>query len=88
MRMAMPIYVLSAVTSAAVCWMLFQNYRRTGVRFLLWSSLCFAFFVVNNVILFFDMIVLPDNVDLSVIRTIPVVAGTMTLLYGFIWDST
>lgn len=87
MRIAMPIYVLSALTSATVCWMLLLNYRRTGVRFLLWSSICFACFVVNNVILFFDMIVLPDNVDLSVIRTIPVVFGLMILLYGFIWDS-
>lgn len=79
------VYSLCALTSMLVGGLLFYNYRRTRVRFLLWSTLCFAGFGLNNLILFVDMVVFPQG-DLSVIRTIPATAGICLLLYGFIWD--
>jgi hypothetical protein len=83
-----PIYFLCAITSAVVSVTLLVNYRRTRVRFLLWCSICFGCLFLNNLLLFFDMVVFDENIDLSVLRTLPVVAGVVVLLYGFIWDVT
>lgn len=88
MSIALPVYLLCACASILVGLLLFLNYRRTRVRFLLWSSLCFLFFAANNVLLFLDMVILVDGADLSVIRTVPALAGILVLLYGFIWDVT
>lgn len=88
MSIALPVYLLCAFTSSVVFLMLFANYRRTGVRFLLWSSLCFACFTLNNVLLFIDMVIFVEQVDLSIVRTVPAVVGLGILLYGFIWDVT
>jgi hypothetical protein len=88
MSIAMPVYLLCAFTSSLVSVMLLLNFRRTKVRFLLWSALCFGFLALNNVLLFLDMIIFPVQFDLSIARTIPAVLGVGVLLYGFIWDVT
>lgn len=79
--MALIIYLLCAVTSFACAFLLFRGYRRTGVRLLLWSGLCFTGFFINNVILIIDLRILPEQ-DLSVIRSLPLLAGISFLLYG------
>jgi hypothetical protein len=81
------VYSLCAITSFVIAALLFYNYRRTRFRFLLWSTLCFCGLVVNNVILFVDMVVFPQG-DLSLLRTVPSTIGVGILLYGFIWDVT
>ena len=83
---ALLIYLLSAATSLACSLLLFRGYRRSGARLLLWSTLCFAGFFLNNVLLIVDLRVLPDQ-DLSVIRTLPSLAGISFLLYGLIMES-
>ncbi|MGE3263182.1 MAG: DUF5985 family protein [Bacteriovoracia bacterium] len=88
MSFALPIYLLCAFTSGLVSVLLYANYRRKGVRFLLWSALCFACFTLNNILLFVDMIIFVSQVDLSIARTLPAVVGVGILLYGFIWDVT
>jgi hypothetical protein len=40
---------------------------------------------LNNVVLFVDVRMLPAT-DLSLIRTIPAVAGIAILIYGLIWE--
>ena len=79
------VYTLCAITSFTVAVLLFINYRRTRVRFLLWSTLCFVGLALNNLVLFIDMVIYPSG-DLSVVRTIPAFMGVCALLYGFIWD--
>lgn len=81
--MALIIYTLSAITSFACALLLFRGYRRTAVRLLLWSGLCFTGFFINNVVLIIDLRILPDQ-DLSVIRSLPLLAGITCLLYGLI----
>lgn len=83
--MATLVYVLCALTSIACAVLLIRAYRNSRVRFLLWSAFCFVFFAINNILLFVDLRILPD-VDLSVLRGIPILIGLALLLWGFIMD--
>lgn len=85
--MALLIYLLCAATSLACAILLFRGYRRTAVKLLLWSALCFTGFFVNNVILIIDLRILPEQ-DLSVMRSLPLLLGVSFLLYGLITDAT
>jgi hypothetical protein len=87
MNIAILVYFTCAVTSFLTATILWRNYRRTSVRFLLWSALCFAGLTLTNFLLFADMILFPA-MDLSLVRNLPTVFGLGILLYGFIWDVT
>lgn len=80
------VYLLCALTSVGCAGLLLLKYRRQRVRLLFWSSLCFVGFALNNIILFIDLVLVPEA-DLSVVRTIPALAGVALLLWGFVWDS-
>lgn len=84
--MALIIYLLCAATSLACAILLFRGYRRTAVRLLLWSSLCFFGFFINNAILIVDLRILPEQ-DLSVLRSLPLLIGISCLLYGLTAES-
>lgn len=84
--MATLVYVLCALTSSACAFLLLRGYGRSRVRLLLWSGLCFAGLALNNILLVIDMRVVPE-MDLSVWRTLPALAGIALLLYGFVWDT-
>lgn len=84
--MAFIIYLLSAATSLACTVLLFRGYRQSGARLLLWSSLCFAGFFLNNLLLIVDVRILPAQ-DLSIVRTLPSLVGISFLLYGLIVES-
>lgn len=80
------VYALCALTSAVCAILLLRGYRRSKVRLLLWSGLCFAGLAINNALLFVDLRVLAET-DLSVIRTIPAIIGVAILLYGLVWET-
>ena len=80
------VYILCSATSVAVAVALFRSYRRTSVRFLLWSALCFVGLSLSNFVLVLDMVIFPTSCDLSIPRTLLALLGVATLLYGFIWD--
>ena len=80
------VYILCALTSLACAVLLLRGYVRSRVRLLLWSGLCFAGLALNNVVLFVDVRVLPET-DLSLVRTLPAVAGIVILIYGLIWET-
>ncbi len=84
--MGLLIYFLCAATSFLCALLLFRGYKRSTARLLLWSSLCFAGLFLNNVLLIIDLQVVPDQ-DLSVLRSIPALAGISFLLYGLIAES-
>ncbi len=84
--MATLVYVLCALTSTACALLLLRGYARSRVRLLLWSGLCFAGLALHNVLLVVDKRVIPE-MDLSVWRTLPALAGVAILLYGFVWDT-
>ena len=80
------VYVLSGVTSLMCAALLFRAYARNRMRLLLWSALCFLGMTFDNVMLFVDLIIVPQ-IDLSAWRHLPGLAGLMLLLYGMIWDA-
>lgn len=85
--MATSVYALCMVTSAFCAALLFREYRRTSVRLLLWSSLSFVVWALNNAFVFMDLVVFP-NVDFSVTRTATSLVAVTLMLYGLVWDAT
>jgi len=80
------LYLSAIVTSLACTVMLFREYSRLRLRLLLWSALCFIGLTLNNVFLFFDLVVFP-NIDFRIPRLASALVGMMFLLYAFIWDA-
>jgi hypothetical protein len=81
------LYLLCALSSIACMAFLFRGYAQTGMRLLLWSALCFVGLSINNVLLFFDLVVFPTQVDLRPWRLLAALAGLLALLYAFIWEA-
>jgi len=80
------VYVLCFLTSVACAWMLGRSYRRNGTRLLLWSSICFVFLALNNLLLVFDLVIWPTNVDLRLPRLLVALAAVVSLVWGFVWE--
>ena len=80
------VYVLCALTALTCVVLLLRSYARTGVRLLLWAGICFVGLAVENVILFFDMVVI-DDIDLALWRNGAALIGLLFLLYGLIWEA-
>ena len=81
------LFLLAALTSVGCMWLLLRAYARTGLRLLFWTGVCFIALSVNNILLFVDLIVLPTQVDLRVLRLGAALAGIACLLYAFIWEA-
>jgi hypothetical protein len=81
------LFLLAALTSIGCMLLLFRAYARSRARLLLWSALCFVFLSINNVLLFFDTIVFPTEVDLRLLRLSAALLGVTCLLYAFIWEA-
>lgn len=77
--------LLAVLTCVACTVLLFRGYKRTGLRLLLWSTLCFVALSVNNLLLFFDPIL--SEIDLRPWRLVAALVGLAFLLYGFIFET-
>ncbi|MEZ0326654.1 MAG: DUF5985 family protein [Fimbriimonas sp.] len=84
--MAAVVYFLCFLTSLACSVLLLRAFKHTGARLLLWSGLCFVGMAINNGVLFADKILFP-GADLYLLRTLPLLAGLMLLIYGLIWEA-
>ena len=84
--MASAVYLLCMLTSAFCAVLLLREYRRTQARLLLWSSLSFTGWALNNALVFTDMVMLP-GLDLSLIRAVVALIAVSLLLYGLVWDA-
>ena len=78
------VYLLCLATSVACAWLLGRSYRRNGARLLLWSSICFGFLALNNLLLVLDLLVVP-GLDLRLARLAVALLAIVALLWGFIW---
>lgn len=83
--MAPVVYMLCALTALLCAGLLLRAYGQTGARFLLWGGLCFVGLTLNNVLVFVDLVMVPQ-VDLYTLRNVAALAGLGLLLYGLIWD--
>jgi Family of unknown function (DUF5985) len=84
---AAAVYILSALISLACAVLLLRSYAQSRTGLLLWAAICFLGLTLNNAVLFVDKIVVTD-VDLSLWRTIPALAGMLALVFGLLWEES
>lgn len=84
--MAQAVYLLCALTSVACAGLLFRSYRAARAPLLFWSCLAFVGLALNNVLLFFDQVIVPD-MNLQLTRTVVAVAALAVLVGGLVWSS-
>ena len=84
MTVALIVYILCALTSATVAFLLLRGWRRSGASLLLWSGLAFVGFFLNAALLLVDY---RWYQDFSVVRSLPTIAGLVLLIYGLVWRS-
>lgn len=85
--MAELVYLLCTITSVACALLLLRSYRNKPTRLLMWSSLCFAGLAINNILLFVDLVVVPE-LDLSVVRSATALVAIVLLLIGLLWEDS
>lgn len=81
------VYFLCALTSWTCAVLLLRAYFARHVRLLLWSGAAFCAFGLSNIILFIDLIVVPE-VDLLLLRNCVTLTGVLLLLWGLIWEAS
>jgi len=79
------VYLLCAITSISCSYLLYRGFKNTKLKLLFWTSLGFFGFALNNILLFVDLLIVPQY-DLSVIRTVPAFVGMLIFVYGLIME--
>ena len=79
------VYMLCFLTSFLAMFLLLRSYRQNGSSLLLWSAIAFVAFALNNLLLFVDIVLLPE-IDLRPLRALTAFIGVVILLYAFIWE--
>lgn len=82
--MAISVFALSAITAILCFVLLLRGYTRNRVRLLFWAAICFAALALENVVLIINEYVVAD---LTIIRLLIPLVGTVALLYGLLWES-
>ena len=83
--MAVLVYALCLLASAACAILLLRRYRSQRSKLLLWTACAFMLLALNNLFVFCDLILFP-SIDFSTLRTASSLAAVGTLLYGFVWE--
>ena len=81
------VYLLCFLTSALCAVLLTRQYRRTAAPLLLWSSACFIFLALSNLLVVVDMVVLGPEISLRIWRLVLTLLAVSVLLFGFIWEA-
>jgi len=84
--MAEAVYILCALTSCACAALLLRAWCRSRTRLLLWFGLCFVGLAANNILLFIDLVLVPE-LNMELWRNVSALLGLSLLIYGLIWDS-
>jgi uncharacterized protein DUF5985 len=79
------VYLLGAVITLACAILLVRGYWRGRQKLLLWSGICFFGLAASNLLLFLDLVILP-NVDLYTWRLATAAIAMLFLMYGLIWE--
>lgn len=80
------IYILCVATSLGCAVLLFRNWGATRTRLLLWSGICFIGLALNNVLMFVDLVTVPE-IDLSPWRALVALVTLVVFIYGLIFDA-
>lgn len=81
--MAEAVYGLCALTSILCALLLLRGYRSARSSLLFWACLCFAGLALNNIIMFADLVMLPDT-DLGILRSAVSVVSMALLVFGLV----
>jgi len=84
--MAAFVYVLGFLTTFACGALLIRGYVRGRQKLLLWSGLCFTGLAISNLLVFVDLVLVPE-VDLYRYRLATAAIALAMLLYGLIWET-
>jgi hypothetical protein len=84
MMMAVMI-ALCAVVSTICAALLLRAFAQNKSAMLFWSAMCFVGLAIENCVLFVDLVLLPTEPDLSLVRNISAVVALCCLCYGFLW---
>lgn len=84
--MAEAVYLLCALTSILCAVLLARSYRVQKSRLLMWSTLCFVGLAVNNILLFVDLVLTSEDIDLSFVRSGTALVSVLLLLIGLVWE--
>lgn len=80
------VYSLCMLTSLGCAVLLWRGYRKSRLRLLFWSALCFAILGISNALLILDLVVFPDVYILPA-RSIATQVALLVLIYGLIFES-
>jgi hypothetical protein len=75
------VYMLCGLTSILCAALLYRQFRANRTPLLFWTTCGFVFLAATNVLLFLDMVILP-NVDLSLARSLTTLAAMLTFIIG------
>jgi hypothetical protein len=84
--MAAAVYMLCALTSVVCAALLLKTANRSGARLLFWSGWGFVCLALGNVMLFVDLVVVPQW-DLLLLRNMITLSGIVMMLYGLICET-
>ncbi|GGA03243.1 MAG: hypothetical protein COW16_03280 [Sphingomonadales bacterium CG12_big_fil_rev_8_21_14_0_65_65_10] len=80
------VYLLCFLTSALCAGLLLRQYGKVQSPVLLWSSACFTFLAIANLLVVVDHIIFPQA-DLKLARLVLTLLAVSVLLFGFIWEA-
>lgn len=79
------VYLLCFLTSFVALALLLRSYARNRSPLLLWTGIAFVALALNNLLLFVDLVLLPD-VDLLALRQVASLIAAALFVYGFVWE--
>ena len=80
------VYIFGALSSMLCAGLLWRRYKISQNKLLLWSALCFLGLTINNILVFVDLILVPD-VDLHVLRWSATAASLGLIVFGLVWET-
>jgi hypothetical protein len=82
---AAAVYILGAVTTLLCGVLLLRGYLGARKKLLLWSACCFFGLAISNLLVFVDLVLLPQ-IDLYFWRLFTASIAMLILLWGLIWE--
>jgi len=86
MSLNLVVTLATMLLSLACAVLLSYSYATRGARLLLWCALFFVCLTLNNVLLFFNLVVVP-HLDLRLYQFASAAAGLLFVLYGLIYEA-
>jgi hypothetical protein len=85
--MAEAVYLLCALTSFVCATLLVRSFLRQRTRLVMWSMFCFVGLAINNILMFIDLVIVPE-IDMSLVRSGTALGAFLLLLIGLLWEDS